>query len=144
MSDNTEGLLTKGKVYSLDRLGAYGWHGVSEGDDTSGYNAWNYFDDTGRYLGPDEDGVQPLIDEFDYMLIDCINADAGYDYIKDRDEARDEIAVTNDTIEDFKKVQEHIETRATEYGALELFRIGESSTLYVLDGGVRRFCLLYD
>ena len=47
--------LTIGTVYDLDSLTLAGWTGPH-----GGLCCWYYFDAAGRYLGPDQDGLEPL------------------------------------------------------------------------------------
>jgi hypothetical protein len=47
-------ILEKGKKYATKNLRVIGWTGY-----TYGYNCWDYFDSTGVYYGPDENGVEP-------------------------------------------------------------------------------------
>lgn len=64
------GKLTAGQIYAdLDNLRVIGWDGPSEmlwtapgvrNPGMDGYDAWAYFAADGRYLGPDEHGVEPL------------------------------------------------------------------------------------
>jgi len=59
--------LQQGKVYDIKALKFTGWTGnESIYDDQGnrnpgmdGYNVADYFDDNGRYLGPDIHGVEP-------------------------------------------------------------------------------------
>ena len=52
--------LTPGETYDMDALEHIGW---TEGDGSGheGYDAWSYFSG-GRYIGPDEHGIEPLFD----------------------------------------------------------------------------------
>ena len=50
-----ERTLTRGKLYLLSRIEFVRWTG---GD---GGSMWNFFDDNGRYLGPDKNGVEPIV-----------------------------------------------------------------------------------
>ncbi len=41
-----------------------GWQQNGRGiPDPEGYNAWDYFSTSGEYLGPDEDGIEPIFEE---------------------------------------------------------------------------------
>ena len=55
--------LEKGKIYDLDNLNCIGW---TDGDGTGneGYNVGNYFDSCGRYIGPDEHGIEPIFADY--------------------------------------------------------------------------------
>lgn len=55
-------ILEKGTTYDTSSLRCVGW---TEGDGTGseGYLCWNYFDASGRYLGPDENGIEPVWEE---------------------------------------------------------------------------------
>lgn len=53
--------LTKGNKYDTTKASGIGWT-TSDGEAPDGYNRWDYFDQDGIYLGPDEDGVEPLWD----------------------------------------------------------------------------------
>lgn len=61
MTTNTK--LESGKSYDIDAIRSQfaGWsNGESHID---GYSLDNYFDAAGRYLGADEDGVEPIFTE---------------------------------------------------------------------------------
>jgi len=49
--------LNKGTKYDQTTLRHYGW--MPANAEIEGYNCWDYFDDDGRYLGPDQHGVEP-------------------------------------------------------------------------------------
>ena len=55
--------LTFGETYDLDTLELTGWT-AGDGTGNEGYSCWDYFCD-GRYLGPDEHGIEPLFAEID-------------------------------------------------------------------------------
>lgn len=50
--------LEKNEKYDTTYLTFSGWHNPAD-EDTTGYNAGDYFDSDGRYLGPDEYGIEP-------------------------------------------------------------------------------------
>lgn len=74
-------------------------------------------------------------------FVDAINEDAGYEYIKDRKHAIDGMTQTRDTIDDFKKHQNHIETRKTGKGNIEVFELPGSRELQVMDFGDTRIAI---
>lgn len=51
--------LVPGEKYDTDALDFLTWTS-GDGTSTEGYSCWDYFDDEGRYLGPDEHGIEPL------------------------------------------------------------------------------------
>ena len=51
--------LAVGELYTVESRGEFG--GWSEGDDSGSHgHVADYFDETGRYLGPDARGIEPL------------------------------------------------------------------------------------
>ena len=50
--------LTVGELYTVESRGEFG--GWSDGADATHYRLDVYFDDEGRYLGPDARGIEPL------------------------------------------------------------------------------------
>ena len=50
--------LINGKIYDLNNLTLIGWTN-GNGSGHEGYNVADYFDKQGRYLGPDQDGIEP-------------------------------------------------------------------------------------
>jgi hypothetical protein len=46
-------------VYDIQKLVPQGWNAI----DHEGYNVWDYFDEQGRYLGPDHLGVEPVFSD---------------------------------------------------------------------------------
>lgn len=54
--------LTKGNTYDLATLTCTGWT-EGDGSGSDGYNVSDYFDSAGRYLGPDEHGIEPIFAE---------------------------------------------------------------------------------
>jgi len=59
-------LLTKGEKYDLYALFFRGWT-KGDGSSTVGYRSWDYFDSGGRYLGPDEHGIEPQFEMGDHQ-----------------------------------------------------------------------------
>jgi|TARA_R100001443_G_scaffold98645_1_gene105696 hypothetical protein len=76
------------------------------------------------------------------IFIDAINEAFGYEYISDREEALKEIVSTKDEILDFKKNQNHYETRKTSKGVIEVFILKGSKELSVMDFGDYRLTLI--
>jgi hypothetical protein len=54
--------LTKGNTYDLATLNCIGWT-AGDGSGSEGYNVADYFDATGRYLGADDHGIEPIFAE---------------------------------------------------------------------------------
>jgi len=55
--------LTTGQVYNIDTIEFRGWvDSTGESVDPQGYSCWAYFSDTGKYLGPDDHGIEPVFD----------------------------------------------------------------------------------
>ena len=54
-------MLQQYETYDVESLTLVGW---TEGDGTGadGYMLAEYFDDDGRYLGPDMHGIEPICD----------------------------------------------------------------------------------
>jgi len=53
---------TVGNAYDVVQLPRLiGWT-LGDGSGTEGYNVYSYFDDEGRYLGPDRHGIEPEFD----------------------------------------------------------------------------------
>lgn len=50
--------LETGKIYSITEFAFTGWT-AGDGSSTEGYAVEYYFDAQGRYLGPDEHGIEP-------------------------------------------------------------------------------------
>ena len=55
-------ILTKGLRYNENALTVIGWTD-GDGSGHEGYNAADYFDQNGEYLGPDEFGIEPVFEE---------------------------------------------------------------------------------
>ena len=64
-------ICTKGERYDTDTLRFTGWT-VGDGTSTEGYDAWAYFDRSGRYLGPDSCGIEP---EFELLELEAVTRD---------------------------------------------------------------------
>lgn len=50
--------MIKGQVYDVTKIRLVGW----TTDNADGYDLFAYFDGQGRYLGPDCDGVEPIVE----------------------------------------------------------------------------------
>jgi len=58
-----KGNLEKGQEYDVEEMKLLYWQTDSKiEEDLPGYSLYGYFDDEGRYLGPDGDGVEPVVD----------------------------------------------------------------------------------
>ena len=55
---DTNETLKTGTQYNLDQLVFLGWSTGKTNE--PGYYCWDYFDEDGIYLGPDQYGVEPL------------------------------------------------------------------------------------
>lgn len=51
--------LSKGETYDARSLEFVDWT-EGDGSSTEGYCCWDYLDQEGLYLGPDEHGIEPL------------------------------------------------------------------------------------
>lgn len=58
MSTDTQQTLAAGQLYDRAALTLTGWT-VGDGSGAEGYAVEYYFDPQGRYLGPDEHGIEP-------------------------------------------------------------------------------------
>ncbi len=54
--------LINGKIYDLNNLTLVGWTD-GNGSGHEGYHVADYFDPHGRYLGADQDGIEPEFQE---------------------------------------------------------------------------------
>ena len=54
--------LSKGQKYDPSTLTLVGWT-EGNGSGSDGYQPEYYFDQEGRYLGPDQDGIEPIFEE---------------------------------------------------------------------------------
>jgi hypothetical protein len=54
--------LQKGQRYNIEHLKFLGWSDGTDGD-TDGYAFDSYFAADGKYLGPDDYGVEPIVEE---------------------------------------------------------------------------------
>ncbi len=53
--------LIKGTQYDVDKLECVGWRDASGRiESPPGYDAWAYFVDSGLFLGPDDEGIEPV------------------------------------------------------------------------------------
>ncbi len=52
--------LTQGTVYEIESLTLHGWT-TGDGSGHEGYHVGDYFDAGGRYLGPDQHGIEPIV-----------------------------------------------------------------------------------
>ena len=53
--------LDTGKIYDITELTFFGWT-AGDGSSVDGYAVEYYFDQEGRYLGPDSHGIEPEFD----------------------------------------------------------------------------------
>lgn len=54
--------LMQGKLYTISHLVLLGWTD-GDGSGAEGYNLLDYFDYEGRYLGADQHGIEPIVEE---------------------------------------------------------------------------------
>lgn len=87
-----DGRLVKGISYDTDALAFAGWSGGSG----EGLDAWAYFAADGTYLGPDDDGVEPLFSEKPVYTI-RVPGQAAWATAATLEEAEAELEIANRT-----------------------------------------------